>query len=242
MKVKVGDKVTFRSDLVPWKKYGVITMLAGPMLEEFNGKTYTVVSVLDNGCFRVDSPNPFILSPEMLAKPQASGRITIEVFGNKTVAKVYDGDKVVKVGVAKCSPNDEFDFAAGARIAFDRIYGEKTKPKTLQIVHTVNRCWHFGEVGKPTELKDINGEALFVGDVVEKFNSKLTSFGTTYICNSKENGDFVMGIAGDSGTKYNHGEIKGGWKIVKRKSHEKARVGDSVDGLKIVSESEAHIE
>lgn len=238
MKVKVGQKVTFRSDLVAWKKYGVITMLAGTMLKEFNGKTYTVVSVLDNGCFYVNSPHPFILSPEMLAKPQ---RVTIEVYGNKTVAKVYDGDKVVKVGVAKCSPNDAFDFATGVRIAFDRIYGEKTKPKQ-KTMHIVHRGYYYGEVGKPTELKDINDEALFVGDMVELFNKDMKSRGLTPICSGKGWGDFVMGIAGDSSTKRNHGEIKGGWKIIKRKSHEEARVGDSVNGLKIVAKSEAYNE
>ena len=52
----------------------------------------------------------------------AKNKIEIIVNGNKVIAK-KDG----KVGVAKCSPEDEFDIFTGARIAIDRL-GEKCKP------------------------------------------------------------------------------------------------------------------
>ena len=44
--------------------------------------------------------------------------ITITRHGNKVVAKYGK-----KVGVAKCNPDDEFDFAIGAKLAFDRLMG-----------------------------------------------------------------------------------------------------------------------
>lgn len=52
----------------------------------------------------------------------AENKIEIIVNGNKVIAK-KDG----KVGVAKCSPEDEFDIFTGTRLAIDRLE-EKCKP------------------------------------------------------------------------------------------------------------------
>lgn len=41
--------------------------------------------------------------------------------GNRVTASWYENGKKVSAGVAKCSPEDTFDFATGARIAFDRL-------------------------------------------------------------------------------------------------------------------------
>lgn len=41
--------------------------------------------------------------------------------GNRVTASLYKNGKKVAAGVAKCSPEDTFDFATGARIAFDRL-------------------------------------------------------------------------------------------------------------------------
>ena len=52
-----------------------------------------------------------------------SDEITITRYGNKVVAKYGK-----KVSIAKCSPEDEFDFATGARLAFERLMGIEEKP------------------------------------------------------------------------------------------------------------------
>lgn len=54
-------------------------------------------------------------SPEVL---ESADEITIKRYGNKVVAKCGR-----KVGVAKCSPEDEFNFNLGAKIAFCRLMG-----------------------------------------------------------------------------------------------------------------------
>lgn len=41
--------------------------------------------------------------------------------GKRVTAALYSNGKKVAAGVAKCSPEDTFDFATGARIAFDRL-------------------------------------------------------------------------------------------------------------------------
>ena len=50
--------------------------------------------------------------------------ITITRYGNTVVAKYGK-----KVGVAKCSPEDEFDFETGAKLAFERLFEKPTFTK-----------------------------------------------------------------------------------------------------------------
>ena len=58
-------------------------------------------------------------------------KIVITTDGVETLARLYDGKKVVKTATAKCSPADKFSFETGAKIAFERLFGgeEKEKPK-----------------------------------------------------------------------------------------------------------------
>lgn len=58
----------------------------------------------------------------------STDEITITRHGDKVVAKYGK-----KVGVAKCSPDDTFDFAVGAKLAFSRLMGEpEDKPEPKQ--------------------------------------------------------------------------------------------------------------
>ena len=52
-------------------------------------------------------------------------KIVITSDGKETLARLYEGNKVIKKAVAKCSPEDEYNFEIGARIAFDRLMGDK---------------------------------------------------------------------------------------------------------------------
>lgn len=55
----------------------------------------------------------------------ASKKIVITHDGKTTLARLYEDDKVIKSATAKCSPDDTFDFATGAKLAFERLTGEK---------------------------------------------------------------------------------------------------------------------
>ena len=54
-------------------------------------------------------------------------KIVITSDGKTTLARLFEGKKVVKSAEAYCSPDDGFDFAKGARIAFERLMEEKPK-------------------------------------------------------------------------------------------------------------------
>lgn len=52
-------------------------------------------------------------------------KIVITTDGKTTTAKMYRDKTLVKVETTKCHPDDRFDFMVGARVAFDRLVGEK---------------------------------------------------------------------------------------------------------------------
>lgn len=55
--------------------------------------------------------------------PNAALRITITTDGTTTTATLFDGQREIRKGVAKCDPRDKFDFDTGAKLAFDRMTG-----------------------------------------------------------------------------------------------------------------------
>ena len=58
-------------------------------------------------------------------------KIVITSDGEKTLARLYDANKVIKTATTKCSPDDKFSFETGAKIAFERLFDseEKEEPK-----------------------------------------------------------------------------------------------------------------
>lgn len=57
-------------------------------------------------------------------------KVVITTDGETTLARLYNGKKVVMSAEAKCSPKDKFDFKKGAEIAFNRLLEkESEKPE-----------------------------------------------------------------------------------------------------------------
>lgn len=61
----------------------------------------------------------------ILEHAPVNDKIVITTDGKTTTATKYDGKTIVKTAVAKCSPDDTFDFDTGAKIAFDRLIGRE---------------------------------------------------------------------------------------------------------------------
>ena len=80
----------------------------------------------------------------------------------------------------------------------------------------------FGEISTPTKMKDIAGEPLFIGDVVELILKGERTFGNVYIV---ERGGkcFVMEIRSDCDVD---GKIADEWIVIKRKSYEELENGE----------------
>lgn len=120
MKFKVGDRVRvldgskIRNYIGGWV-YG---------MDDHIGKVHTICEVgsktsAANGYYLKDGDG--YVYDERGLKLDINNKIVITTDGITTLARLYDGNKVIKSAEAKCSPDDEFDFLTGAKIAFERL-------------------------------------------------------------------------------------------------------------------------
>lgn len=161
-KYKVGDRVTItKKCIVDGKLF--TKGLAGKIIDESRSYAKEVCVEFDeniNGhschgkglfghCWWFDSDN---LQPAFAE----TKKIVITSDGKETLARLYDGNKVINKAVAKCSPEDEFNFCKGARLAFDRLMGDEpvkskyyngkvvcVEKKTKGCPYTVGKIYKF---------------------------------------------------------------------------------------------------
>lgn len=123
MKYKVGDKVRVRKDLVGDSQYGTEKFMSD--MKKYSGKIMTVDIITSTGKYNLkEDADCWNWTDEMLEEVDEMGnvKIKIAVDGNKVIAKMGK-----ETGIAKCSPEDEFDIFTGVRLAIDRLE-EKCKP------------------------------------------------------------------------------------------------------------------
>ena len=104
-------------------------------------------------------------------------KIVITSDGKTTLARLYENGKVTRTAEAKCSPSDKFDFAVGAKLAFERL-NEKTEPKKLfngkaVCIEKANDYCAY-TVGKIYEFKD-GKTTLDNGESYPKNGNEVTS-------------------------------------------------------------------
>lgn len=172
-KFKIGDTVIGNKD--NW--YGKTGI----------GVKCKVVGIPNSYCIIVELHGErFTVNPryfDLVRSNPDTEQITITRHGNKVVAKYGK-----KVGVAKCSPEDTFDFATGAKLAFNRLMGEpvdkpenepKPKPK-FEVGEFAKVTWngypvpHHFPVGSIVQIK---GDSPIVG---VKMCYGLVSLGTGF--------------------------------------------------------------
>lgn len=95
---------------------------------------------------------------ELISRKQ---KIVITTDGRETLARLYEGNKVIKSATAKCNPKDTFDFKVGADLAFDRLMGEAGKvaePKYFKgKAVCIKSNTHRIVVGKIYDFSENNG-------------------------------------------------------------------------------------
>lgn len=228
MRYKVGDKVRIAS-----KKVGNRWNDCGDM-DKWLGKVMTIREIERNGDYRMYEDtgerygDSWYWDDNMIAG-LAEEEIHITRKGNEVIAVHKQGDKAKKA-VAKCSPEDEFDFMVGAKLAFERLT-EAEKPKFVPHLVRDGRT-HLGNIGEETIQTAIFGEKLCVGDVVEIYATDTeTNWGKGFVCKDGvyPNG-FVMGLGA---SKFKHG-IDREWQIRKVKSFKDHEHGEAIDGVKAV--------
>ena len=132
MKYKVGDKVKVRDDLNLFAAYrmadgGACDGVVDEMME-LRGRIVTIKSITDAGKYRIKEGD-YNWTDGMFAGLACEQKIVITSDGTTTLARLYEGSKVVKSAEAKCSADDEFKFETGAKLAMERLYGVEPKLK-----------------------------------------------------------------------------------------------------------------
>lgn len=133
-KYQVGDKVKVRDDLSLGKNYymtgGDVKDDVVDEMMELRGRIVTIESVTGSGKYRLkEDPKYWNWTDGMIAGPACEQKIVITSDGVTTLARLYEGSKVVKSAEAKCSPDDEFEFETGAKLAMERLYAPESKLK-----------------------------------------------------------------------------------------------------------------
>ena len=175
-KFKVGDRVRVIKDYDSAKKGMVGTIAVVDNSEAYNEKTIGVKfdkkfyggHGLEGMCeFGYDHwvfPNCIELI--------SGNKIVITADGATTTARFYDGKKVIKAAKAECSPEDEFDFKIGAKIAFDRLVDNEIKNP---------RKYYNGKVIFSENTGDFKEGVLYVfrsnGNVEDFFGNPVFSGG-----------------------------------------------------------------
>ena len=90
-----------------------------------------------------------------------ASKVVITADGEETLARLYEGGKVVASAKATCSREDEFNFNIGARLAFDRLIGEEKTAEEWRVVHRPAR------VGEYIRLKESYFSFNNVGDILK---------------------------------------------------------------------------
>ena len=170
-KYKVGKKVRVRKDLVVDGLYGDWGFALGmmPML----GKIVEIENVYGDGTCRIKEFG-YVWTHEMFESLEQS--IHIYTDGATTTAILREGKKTVKKALAKCNPNDEFDFKIGASLALDRLFGKEPEQPTEQ--HKVREVKRRAKVGEWIKIVDGSGcSRTKVGDI-----ARVTTLWGGYIC------------------------------------------------------------
>jgi hypothetical protein len=137
MKYKVGDKVKVREWEAMEKEFGLdrdgdigIKPCFSKNMREYCGRIMTI-SHANRTDYHMDG-NDWFWTDKMF-EPVDNHKIVITTDGSEILARFYDGEKVIKTATAKCAPDDTFDFATGAKLAFERLMNnEKEKPLTFR--------------------------------------------------------------------------------------------------------------
>lgn len=182
MKYKIGDKVRVISKP---NENGFYYMSGGPdfnvmnsIMYTFMGKEVTISKYTKAGEYKIKEDNgEWNWTDEMFTGLTSSfPKIVITTDGKTTTAKMFDGKKLLKAAMSKCSPKDTFDFAIGAKIALERVTEKEREFKVGQFVKVIDSSTSNFPEGQIVEVVRVNkdcitcrGYCLHVHGVAEQF-------------------------------------------------------------------------
>ena len=230
MRIKIGDIVKFQCS-AKLRTGKVVEMNVGlnrnRILIELLDKELRGKGHNGNGICKgtYANNNHWYIDLEDIQSVLDSEEIHITRSGDTLNAVMKADGKVVKRAEAKCHPNDKFDLKIGIQLVIDRLFDEALVPHLYS-----NTFGHYGQIGKVTNMKDVTGKPLFVGDVVRVLGKYTgVNYGKYYVVNNNGR-SFIMGIANccdNDGTICNY-------HVVKEKSYQDLCDGEKYGNIKAV--------
>jgi len=147
IKYNVGDRVRIREWADMERQFGLnmngninCKFVFVDDMRDLCGKVFVIERIAGDHFYLTPSAG-WQISADMI-EPLQQKKIVITADGCETLARLYDGNKVVKTATAKCSPDDTFDFNTGVKIAMGRLMGED-KPDTTQTEFVVGDYYKY---------------------------------------------------------------------------------------------------
>ena len=166
-KYNVGDHVVIEESSIDWfNKYAGKTGVITNCLDWNNGMEYDY-RVYPDDWGNVNMDLGVWCKVKCLVKEPSDDKVVITTDGKTTTATLYSKNTKVSTATAKCSPDDEFDFAVGAKLAMERLYPEKIEPKTEPTPKYLNCKFTV------TDLTDDAGKYLTEGKVYEMIDGRF---------------------------------------------------------------------
>lgn len=173
-KFNVGDRVRIVS-----KKIGNFWNFDGRM-DKWLGQTMTIDGVEDgyylmkedHGECKWQRNNGWKWYPHMIVGLAPMQKILITVDGRTTLARLYEGEKVIKKAETRCNPTDDFRFIFGALHAFNRLLGLENKCDNKKLVSGIKvgdrvKATAFAPLDKEGKVIKINNEGVSCDILVE---------------------------------------------------------------------------
>ena len=176
-KFKVRDKVrVVQAEYGAWGANGKVGIITNKLA--FNGlnnkKGIHVELENDNYIWNIGE-NPKL---ELIESAIPNKSIHIYANGTTTTAVLKECNNVIKTTMAKCHPDDTYDFESGARIAFDRL------------------CNNLAESSKFTKVKEVSRSAK-VGEyvkIIDKSGNKDSKIGQICRCIGIDDGLYKLKV------------------------------------------------
>lgn len=188
MKYKVGDKVTIRSWDDMKKEYGTdsagdikVPCIFNSEMKEYCGRKMTISEMRrsylgDRYIYFLEGAEMWKFSEGMFEESKEKKTLIVIYQNGREVVAL---DKISgKKGVARCNPEDKFNFYVGAELAFHRLKEETVKPEPYSgkvcCIDSSVRWFTKGKIYKVVNgyLKDDEGDenpAIF--DNFEEINN-----------------------------------------------------------------------
>lgn len=180
----------------------------------YAGKSGTIISIRHDQSYEyryLVHPDDWITASgiwcrvKCLVKEPCKDKVVITTDGVTTTATLYSKNTKVRTATAKCSPDDDFDFAVGAKLAMERLYPDKIESKTkptpkylnCKFIVTDLGAYAFGKITEGRVYEMIDGRFVMDCGYAWPFNDPIENADdlTAYFNGERKDKEIAFGYS-----------------------------------------------